>query len=85
MTGSAATMHDFDLEALDHCPFMPVFGAPEIMFERGQGTELWDLSYVDPDNRRPVDFELRKKMLTDSGKQENLGAEAKYARADRAR
>ena len=25
-----------------------------------QGTELWDLSLVDPDNRRPVDFELRR-------------------------
>lgn len=25
-----------------------------------QGTELWDLSLVDPDNRRPVDFEARK-------------------------
>jgi (1->4)-alpha-D-glucan 1-alpha-D-glucosylmutase len=24
-----------------------------------QGTELWDLSLVDPDNRRPVDFALR--------------------------
>lgn len=29
-----------------------------------QGTELWDFSMVDPDNRRPVDFELRRKMLT---------------------
>jgi malto-oligosyltrehalose synthase/4-alpha-glucanotransferase len=28
-----------------------------------QGTELWDLSLVDPDNRRPVDYELRRKML----------------------
>ncbi len=28
-----------------------------------QGTELWDLSYVDPDNRRPVDFEWRSKLL----------------------
>lgn len=28
-----------------------------------QGTELWDLSLVDPDNRRPVDFSLRKGML----------------------
>ena len=28
-----------------------------------QGTELWDLSLVDPDNRRPVDFELRKRLL----------------------
>ena len=26
-----------------------------------QGTELWDFSLVDPDNRRPVDFELRQK------------------------
>jgi (1->4)-alpha-D-glucan 1-alpha-D-glucosylmutase len=24
-----------------------------------QGTELWDLSFVDPDNRRPVDFAAR--------------------------
>ncbi len=29
-----------------------------------QGTELWDLSLVDPDNRRPVNFELRRTMLT---------------------
>jgi (1->4)-alpha-D-glucan 1-alpha-D-glucosylmutase len=28
-----------------------------------QGSELWDLSLVDPDNRRPVDFELRRKLL----------------------
>jgi (1->4)-alpha-D-glucan 1-alpha-D-glucosylmutase len=28
-----------------------------------QGTELWDLSLVDPDNRRPVDYETRKKEL----------------------
>jgi (1->4)-alpha-D-glucan 1-alpha-D-glucosylmutase len=28
-----------------------------------QGTELWDLSLVDPDNRRPVDFEKRRAML----------------------
>jgi len=28
-----------------------------------QGTELWDLSLVDPDNRRPVDYELRRQML----------------------
>ncbi len=30
-----------------------------------QGTELWDWSLVDPDNRRPVDFTLRRKMLED--------------------
>jgi (1->4)-alpha-D-glucan 1-alpha-D-glucosylmutase len=28
-----------------------------------QGCELWDLSLVDPDNRRPVDFALRRKAL----------------------
>jgi (1->4)-alpha-D-glucan 1-alpha-D-glucosylmutase len=28
-----------------------------------QGTELWDLSLVDPDNRRPVDFELRATLV----------------------
>ncbi|HEY0803105.1 MAG TPA: malto-oligosyltrehalose synthase [Steroidobacteraceae bacterium] len=28
-----------------------------------QGTELWDLSLVDPDNRRPVDFKLRVAMM----------------------
>lgn len=36
-------------------------GIPDIY----QGTELWDLSYVDPDNRRPVDYELRKKYLSE--------------------
>jgi (1->4)-alpha-D-glucan 1-alpha-D-glucosylmutase len=28
-----------------------------------QGTELWDLSLVDPDNRRPVDFALRAELM----------------------
>jgi len=28
-----------------------------------QGTELWDLGLVDPDNRRPVDFALREELL----------------------
>ncbi|HEY6745795.1 MAG TPA: malto-oligosyltrehalose synthase [Mycobacteriales bacterium] len=28
-----------------------------------QGAELWDLSNVDPDNRRPVDFALRSRLL----------------------
>ncbi|MGH8047085.1 MAG: malto-oligosyltrehalose synthase [Chthoniobacterales bacterium] len=29
-----------------------------------QGSELWDLSLVDPDNRRPVDFEKRRELLS---------------------
>ena len=28
-----------------------------------QGSELWNLSLVDPDNRRPVDYELRRRLL----------------------
>ncbi len=28
-----------------------------------QGTEIWDFSLVDPDNRRPVNFNLRKELL----------------------
>ncbi|SSW66895.1 malto-oligosyltrehalose synthase [Achromobacter agilis] len=28
-----------------------------------QGTELWDFSLVDPDNRRPVDYRLREALL----------------------
>ncbi len=27
------------------------------------GTELWDFSLVDPDNRRPVDYERRQELL----------------------
>jgi (1->4)-alpha-D-glucan 1-alpha-D-glucosylmutase len=34
-------------------------GVPDIY----QGTELWDLSLVDPDNRRPVDFAQRAELL----------------------
>ncbi len=34
-------------------------GVPDVY----QGTELWDLSLVDPDNRRPVDFEARQALL----------------------
>jgi (1->4)-alpha-D-glucan 1-alpha-D-glucosylmutase len=28
-----------------------------------QGTEFWDFSLVDPDNRRPVDFDRRRRAL----------------------
>ena len=34
-------------------------GVPDIY----QGNELWDLSLVDPDNRRPVDYSQRQRML----------------------
>jgi (1->4)-alpha-D-glucan 1-alpha-D-glucosylmutase len=38
---------------------LTVPGVPDIY----QGNELWDLSLVDPDNRRPVDYALRKRLL----------------------
>jgi (1->4)-alpha-D-glucan 1-alpha-D-glucosylmutase len=34
-------------------------GVPDLY----QGCELWDLSLVDPDNRRPVDYERRRRLL----------------------
>jgi (1->4)-alpha-D-glucan 1-alpha-D-glucosylmutase len=34
-------------------------GVPDLY----QGGELWDLSLVDPDNRRPVDYALRERLL----------------------
>jgi (1->4)-alpha-D-glucan 1-alpha-D-glucosylmutase len=36
-------------------------GTPDIY----QGDELWNLSLVDPDNRRPVDWSLRSHLLTE--------------------
>ncbi len=34
-------------------------GVPDIY----QGNELWQFNLVDPDNRRPVDYDLRRKLL----------------------
>lgn len=36
-------------------------GVPDIY----QGNELWDFSLVDPDNRRPVDYALRRRLLSE--------------------
>jgi (1->4)-alpha-D-glucan 1-alpha-D-glucosylmutase len=30
-----------------------------------QGTELWDLSLVDPDNRRPIDYGERRRLMAE--------------------
>jgi (1->4)-alpha-D-glucan 1-alpha-D-glucosylmutase len=35
-----------------------------------QGSELWDLSFVDPDNRRPVDYKQRVKLLEELKRRE---------------
>ncbi len=41
-------------------------GVPDVY----QGTELWDFSLVDPDNRRPVDFGIRARLLEDLKRRE---------------
>ncbi len=46
-----------------------------------QGTELWDLSLVDPDNRRPVDYELRARMLEELDRRQAEGPAARVALA----
>jgi len=43
--------HAFQHAPMNACPFMPVFGPPAIMFDRGRGTELWD-----SDDKRYLDF-----------------------------
>jgi len=44
------------------CPGVPDFY---------QGTELWDYRLVDPDNRGPVDYEFRKRLLEDLRKRKS--------------
>jgi len=44
-----------------------------------QGTEVWDLSLVDPDNRRPVDFALRAELMR---RAQNLNAAEALADSD---
>jgi (1->4)-alpha-D-glucan 1-alpha-D-glucosylmutase len=40
---------------------LTVPGVPDLY----QGAELWDLSLVDPDNRRPIDYGERRRLLAD--------------------
>jgi len=44
-------------------------GNPDIY----QGTELWDLSLVDPDNRRPVDYASRERLLSELDRRAEAG------------
>jgi (1->4)-alpha-D-glucan 1-alpha-D-glucosylmutase len=43
-------------------------GVPDIY----QGDELWNFALVDPDNRRPVDFETRDRVLREADHQEDF-------------
>ena len=54
-------------------------GVPDLY----QGAELWDLSLVDPDNRRPVDYDLRRALLNEIMRMDPAhGASMAMARAD---
>ncbi len=44
-------------------------GVPDVY----QGSELWDLSLVDPDNRRPVDFAARSALLRELDRRASRG------------
>jgi (1->4)-alpha-D-glucan 1-alpha-D-glucosylmutase len=59
---------------------LTVPGIPDVY----QGTELWDDSLVDPDNRRPVDYPLRRQTLADlSDAKLRLVSAALHSRAER--
>jgi (1->4)-alpha-D-glucan 1-alpha-D-glucosylmutase len=55
------------------CPGVPDFY---------QGTELWDFSLVDPDNRRPVDYERRHAMLKRLREEFGSGGAEQSSRGD---
>jgi (1->4)-alpha-D-glucan 1-alpha-D-glucosylmutase len=46
-----------------------------------QGTELLDLSLVDPDNRRPVDFDLRVRLLSECSNSASWGGTTPHGSA----
>lgn len=50
-------------------------GVPDLY----QGSELWDFSLVDPDNRRPVDYDVRRRLLKEV---RSLSAEQIMSRMD---
>jgi (1->4)-alpha-D-glucan 1-alpha-D-glucosylmutase len=51
-------------------------GIPDIY----QGCEYWDLSLVDPDNRRPVDYGSRARAIAHFGERLERGEQAELAR-----
>ncbi|GAB3994304.1 malto-oligosyltrehalose synthase [Spirosoma daeguense] len=54
-------------------------GVPDVY----QGGEGWDLSLVDPDNRRPVDFMMRQQWLSELSSNQSAPATSSKAICDR--
>ncbi|MEW5931004.1 MAG: malto-oligosyltrehalose synthase [Gemmatimonadota bacterium] len=48
-------------------------GVPDVY----QGQELWDFSLVDPDNRRPVDYDVRRRLLRELKEAMQGGSDAR--------
>ena len=48
---ASATLDAQVSQSSGYCPFIPVFGAPQVMFVKGSGTEL-----CDSDGKRYLDF-----------------------------
>ena len=79
-----------DLTALIHSVILPVglcnalsqalikITAPGIP-DFYQGTELWDFTLVDPDNRRPIDYELRIRLLRELQEQSSQAGDDRRA------
>jgi (1->4)-alpha-D-glucan 1-alpha-D-glucosylmutase len=76
-SGTAARPNAFLEQIQSFMPAVMFFGAINSLAQRVlmltspgnpdiyQGTDYWDLSLVDPDNRRPVDYALRERLLTE--------------------
>lgn len=74
---STTPSHAFHHAPMAACPFMPVFGPPAIMFDRGRGTELWD-----SDGKRYLDF-LAGLAVVSLGHADDTVAEAVGDQAER--
>ena len=66
-TGLSSLVTRLDEHARNDClsqklVALTVPGVPDVY----QGTEFWDDSLVDPDNRRPVDYRLRREALSEN-------------------
>lgn len=69
--------HKFEHAPMAACPFMPVFGPPAVMFDRGRGTELWDST-----GKRYLDF-LTGLAVVSVGHSNPIVAEAVADQAER--
>jgi (1->4)-alpha-D-glucan 1-alpha-D-glucosylmutase len=85
VSGTSAKPNAFLEQMRTFMPIVNFFGAINSLAQRVlmltspgnpdvyQGTELWDFSLVDPDNRRPVDYALREQLLLELDRKAEAG------------